>query len=217
LAIVTGDDGINFDDLWTVAGDVAPRRFNGRTKDFGLNYVWGIVEGNGTPPDGAMWLTYNMNKEDIWVCRVPVPLTNRVDDPVHDAFNDIDPSACVTDWNIYNPRWCPVSIVELPSPEDRSLELGDQDPYDYAKAERILPESRRVTISFKLMACQSDNGELHIEVVGSRGNVPVRLFLMSDGWIKAKDGFHLRQVRPTRQTPGTSVPSPSTAQKMSTR
>ena len=53
LALVTGD-GRQFDHLSLVNGEVPPRRFIGRFKDFGLNYVRGIAEGNGVPPDGDM-------------------------------------------------------------------------------------------------------------------------------------------------------------------
>ena len=74
LAVVTGEDGITFDHLLCVNGEVPPRRFIGTYKDFGQNYVRGIAEGNGTPPDGGLWVTYSMNKEDIWVSRVPVPV-----------------------------------------------------------------------------------------------------------------------------------------------
>ena len=80
LAVVTGEDGINYDDMLCVDGEVPPRRFMGAYKDFGQNYVRGIAEGNGAPPDGALWVAYSMNKEDIWVSRVPVPVRSRVDE-----------------------------------------------------------------------------------------------------------------------------------------
>ena len=65
LAIVTGDDGILFDTLLLVHGEVPPRRFEGKYKDHGPQYVRGIAEGNGTPPGNDMWITYSGNKEDI--------------------------------------------------------------------------------------------------------------------------------------------------------
>jgi hypothetical protein len=67
LIVISGDDGIIFDDMLLVQGEVPPRRFFGRWKDFGPCYVRGIVEGNGNPPGNDMWLTYSMNKEDIWI------------------------------------------------------------------------------------------------------------------------------------------------------
>ncbi|MCP4642747.1 MAG: hypothetical protein GY851_20035, partial [bacterium] len=57
LVMVTGDDGIIFDNMLLVHGEVPPRRFFGRWKDYGPQYVRGIIEGNGTPPEDAMWIT----------------------------------------------------------------------------------------------------------------------------------------------------------------
>src|SRR5581483_6466535 len=81
LAVVSGDDGITFDHMLLVEGDVYPRRYMGRAKDFGFQYTRGISEGNGTPPGTDMWLTYS-TKEDIWVARVPVPIRGTVEGPV---------------------------------------------------------------------------------------------------------------------------------------
>jgi len=195
LAVVTSADGINFDNLLTVTGEVPPRRFNGAYKDFGPSYVRGIVEGNGTPPDGAMWVTYSMSKEDIWVSRIPVPIRRRADDPVYDTFNELDPGGIVTDWNIYSPKWAQVSVVECPSKDDKSLELQDQDPHDYAKAERVFPESSKVTTKFRVLAKQSDAGQLHIEITDHKGGAPVRLVFDSDGRIKARTGGNLVSVK----------------------
>src|SRR5262249_17767748 len=50
LAIVTGDDGIKFDNLLYVQGEVPPRRFAGRAKDFGSQYNRVVEEGNGATP-----------------------------------------------------------------------------------------------------------------------------------------------------------------------
>ena len=70
LAIVTSDDGLHFDDLRALVTQVPPQRYAGRFKNPGPQYVRGLEEGSS--PDGALWLTYSMNKEDIWVARVPV-------------------------------------------------------------------------------------------------------------------------------------------------
>ena len=50
LMIVTGEDGILFDNKIVVNGEVPGRRFRGRWKDVGNHYVRGIVEGTGDPP-----------------------------------------------------------------------------------------------------------------------------------------------------------------------
>ncbi len=67
LITITSDDGIIFDDMLLVQGEVPPRRFYGRWKDFGPCYTRGIPEGNGNPPGNDMWVTYSMNKEDMWI------------------------------------------------------------------------------------------------------------------------------------------------------
>jgi len=187
LAIISGD-GLNFDNLLTVVGEVAPCKYRGYSKDFGLNYVRGIVEGNGQPPDGDLWVTYSMNKEDIWVSRVPVPIRGHISEDVNDNFNDISINGPVTNWNIYSPKWAEVSVVEIPSTKNKSLKLSDKDPYDYAKAERIFPESKRVSISMKVLAKQTDYGQLQIETADSKGIVPARIVFDSDGYLKVKHG-----------------------------
>jgi hypothetical protein len=70
LAVVTSDDGLQFDDLRCIVGEVPPMRYAGRFKDLGPQYVRGLEVGDA--PDGALWLAYSMNKEDIYVARVPV-------------------------------------------------------------------------------------------------------------------------------------------------
>ena len=194
LAVVTGDDGINFDGLLCVNGEVPPRRFIGTYKDFGQNYVRGIAEGNGTPPDGGLWVAYSMNKEDIWVSRLPVPVRCRADEAVDDTFDDLEVGGIVRDWNVYSPRWAPVSVVAYPSAEDKSLELRDYDPYDYAKAERVFPESARVTIEFKVTSKHVGVGQLQVEVVDRKGSLAVRLVFDADGMIKVKGAGHLGGV-----------------------
>jgi len=194
LALVTGDDGLTFDHLLLVNGEVPPRRFAGLYKDFGLNYVRGIVEGNGSPPDGDIWITYSVNKEDIWVSRIPIPVRYRVDAPVDDTFDNMLPGGEVVDWNIYSPRWAPVSVVDFPGGGRRSLELRDADPYDYARAERVFPESSRVAVSTRILARQADKGQLFIEVVDGRGQAAVRLVFDADGRIRARNASEFGPV-----------------------
>jgi len=91
----------------------------------------------------------------------------------------------VPDWNIYRPQWAPVAVANFPSSGNRSLELQDKDPYDYAKAVRVFPESKQVSIRFRAYAKQSDTGELHIEVNGAQGSRPVRLLFAEGGKLKA--------------------------------
>lgn len=188
LAVVTSDDGVVFGDMLLINGEVPPRRFFGRAKDFGVQYVRGISEGNGTPPGNDLWVTYSGNKEDMWVSRVPLPIRHRVDGPVHDSFDAIEVGGRVPEWNLYRPRWADVGVVAFPSAANRSLRLEDRDPYDYAKAVRVFPEAKVVRIEFGLWAGQADTGKIEIEVLDHAGRRPVRLVFGEDGRVRAATG-----------------------------
>jgi hypothetical protein len=188
LAITTGDDGVIFDNMLCVQGEVPPRRFAGRYKDFGPQYNRAVEEGNGKTPGTDLWVTYSMNKEDIWVSRIPIPVRSGVTQPVHDTFDRLDAGGAVTDWNIYSPRWCAVGVVDFPSVANKSLELKDTDPYDHARAVRVFPETKSAIVSFKVHAGEIHAGRLEIDLLDRYGNRPVRLVLSEDGQIKTLNG-----------------------------
>lgn len=186
LAMISSDDGAVFNDLLLVNSEVPARRFYGRWKDFGPCYVRGIVEGNGNPPGDDMWLTYSVNKEDIWVSRVPVKVKYAIKGAVKDDFEKLKPGGSVTDWNIYSPAWAPVSVVDKDG--NRTLQLTDHDPYDYARAIRVFEESEKVNMSFEVTPDQNDQGTLQIEVTDQFGSRPVRIHFDSNGDLVAFDG-----------------------------
>jgi sialidase-like protein len=188
LAIVTGDDGILFDDLLLVHGEVPPRRFFGRWKDYGPQYVRGIAEGNGVPPGNAMWITYSVNKEDMWVSRIPTPVRYSIEGAVAENFDDMESGGEVPDWNIYSPKWAPVGVVDFPNAESKSLELRDEDPYDYAKAVRVFQKGTTAQISFQVCPRQREDGTLEIEILDRYGNRPIQIQFDADGQIKANKG-----------------------------
>lgn len=188
LIVISSDDGIVFDHMLLVQGEVPPRRFMGRWKDFGPCYTRGIVEGNGDPPGNDMWLTYSMNKEDMWVSRIPLPIRYKVEGNVNDDFNNLETGGAIKDWNVYAPKWSPVEVAEFPSAENKSLHLMDEDPYDYARAIRVFQETQRGEIEVKILAKQTENGILEIDVSDRFGNRPVRIKFDNNGHIKAVDG-----------------------------
>ena len=187
LALSASADGLNYNNLLLVNGEVPPIRFGGNYKSFGPQYVRGIEEGNGTPPDGNLWVTYSMNKEDIWVSSIPVPVKDAVSENVSDDFTKVAPGAALKYWNIYSPLLAP---VELGRAKDgaRSLVLKDADPFDYANAERIVPEAQRMTADFILTPAQADYGKLDIEFQDPHGAAAIRLTFDSTGTISAKAG-----------------------------
>ncbi|MGH9666793.1 MAG: hypothetical protein ACRD9L_20410, partial [Bryobacteraceae bacterium] len=178
----------HFDHMLFIAADLSPRRFAGNHKDFGLQYVRGIEEGNGNPPGNDLWVTYSVNKEDIWVSRVPLPVRSAVTKPVRDTFDALAAGGDVPDWNIYSPLWAPVRVAEFPSAGNKSLELQDRDPYDYARAVRVFEESKSPSVTFKVYARQADAGRLEIELMDRFGSHPVALMFTNGGSIQAING-----------------------------
>lgn len=188
LIVESSDDGIIFDNMLLVQGEVPPRRFMGRWKDFGPCYMRGIIEGNGNPPGNDMWLTYSMNKEDIWVSRIPLTIRYKIEGDIFDNFNDMETGGKVTDWNIYAPKWAPVEVADFPGIANKSLLLQDKDPYDYARAIRVFEETNKAEIDVRVFPKQTGNGILEIDVTDQFGIRPVRIRFDADGKIKAVNG-----------------------------
>ena len=134
-----------------------------------------------------MWVTYSMNKDDIWVSRIPLPVRSRVERPVHDTF-DTGATADL-DWNLYCPKWASVKIADFPGAANRSLRIEDGDPCDYSRALRVFPENKQLTVKFKILARQANAGRLEIELLDRHGyRPPVRVYLDDQGRISALDG-----------------------------
>ena len=189
LVVITSDDGRTFSDMACIHGEVPDQRYTGSTRELGPQYVRGISEGNPEHPDDAMWLVYSLNKEDIWVSRVPVPIRTAVSEWVNDSFDgQIPHGAVVNKWNIYTGQWIPVEVVNYPSTVDKSLKLADRDRWDYARAVRVFPRSAQVRVKFEILARRPQNGRMEIEVTGRNGQRPVRINLTEDGRLTAVDG-----------------------------
>lgn len=186
LALSTSKDGIEYTTLNLVHGEITPMRYGGNYKSYGPQYVRGIQEGNGTPPDGDLWVTYSMNKEDMWVSRVPVPVQIEATSHANDNLKEKKSLADLSEWNIYSPRWAPVSLQDVKG--DRWLKLSDKDPFDYAKIERKIPQTSELTVSFKLMAAQTEGGTLHIEFLDKSGVACSRLEMTPEGDFRVKGG-----------------------------
>ncbi len=188
LAISVSENGLDYHNLLLVNGEISTMRYGGNYKSYGPQYVRGILEGNGTPPDGNMWVTYSMNKEDIWVACIPVPIRDRATKPVYDVFSEMQEGEELRYWNIFSPLNAPVRIEKM---EDgiRCLTLKDKDRYDYAKAERLFPASKEMTIKFSMIPAQDHNGLLHIELQDRKGTAAMRLVFDSTGMCKTKAGY----------------------------
>ncbi len=188
LALMLSDDSEVFRGLYAVHGELPDQRFGGYLKNLGPQYVRGIEEGNGTPPDHdrAFYLTYSVNKEDIWFARVPVPVATTASGPVQETFSETAPGTLPAGWNIYSPQWAPVRVVRADDGPGANhvLRLVDEDPYDYARAVKVFPATHGVKLSFRVRAAQA-NARFEIDLLDAAGARPVRLAFEGDGRIRA--------------------------------
>jgi len=177
LCVTTSEDGLAFDAMRLVHGEVPPMRYEGFWKDMGPQYMRGICEGMETPPDGALWITYSVNKEDIWIARIPVPVLG---EERGDLEEDFSSPGALEGWNLYSPAWARAEL------KDNALRLSDGEPCDYCKAERILRPAEKCRISLSLTPGQADRGCLYIEVCSRVGQPAVRLIFRADGVLYAR-------------------------------
>ena len=194
LAISNSDDGLNYTDLLLVHGEITPMRYGGNYKSYGPQYVRGILEGNGDPNDGRIWVTYSMNKEDIWVASIPAPVVDKVDTHPNEVFDQMEAGKELDQWNVYNLLWASAGIEEDGQGE-KWLTLRDKDPFDYARVERVIPESKKLKAVFEIKPEQNDNGLLQIEFQDERGLPAIRLIFDEDGNFKSKSGARFRNIQ----------------------
>jgi hypothetical protein len=194
LVMVHGDDGQEFRDMRVVHGELPPLRYPGKYKDLGAQYMRGLAEwaDDGSFADRqALWLVYSVNKEDIWVSRIPLPVKpDEIAFPTDD-FSKMASGAVVPGWNLYSPKWAPVSVVV--DQGKRCLELRDGDPFDYARAVRVFPESAKISTNVRLKPAQA-NARMEVEFCAADGRRPVRVCLTETGLIQAADGANLRDL-----------------------
>lgn len=193
LAISLSNDGLDYTTLSLVNGEVTPLRHGGQFKSYGPQYTRGIQEGNGTPKDSDLWVTYSNNKEDMWVSRIPVPV--RLNATTHATPIKKDAKLQeLTDWNLYIPRLCPVTL------EDGWFNLADSDPYDYAKVERVIPNTKELEVEFDIEAGQNSFGQLNIEFLDDAGNICSSIIADSTATFRVKGGARfgtlLRNYKP---------------------
>lgn len=193
LALSLSEDGLNYRKLLLVNGEIPPMRYGGNYKSYGPQYVRGIQEGNGVPPDGNLWVSYSMNKEDMWVAKVPLPVADREKENVEERFAVLPEATALAKWNIYSPLWAPVAI-EQDDGGTRFLSLRDRDRYDYAKAERVIKASKQVSVEFAVTAAQETHGQLDIEFADGKGSAFARLTFDSTGVFRAKAGARYRKI-----------------------
>lgn len=187
LALSVSSNGLEYTNLLLVNGEVSPMRYGGNYKSYGPQYIRGILEGNGVPPDHNMWLTYSMNKEDIWVAKVPVPIVDQAPQQANDTFNTLPDQKELVLWNTFSPLWATVQ-VQKEADGIKYLVLKDKDRYDYARAERMIPATKKLLAEFEIMAGQNNHGRLDIEFQDKKGTPFARLTFDSTGTAIFKAG-----------------------------
>lgn len=192
LAISTSTNGLEYTNLLLVNGEIPPMRYGGNYKSYGPQYVRGIEEGNGDPNDQKLWVTYSMNKEDIWISSMPLPVNAAAKEHANDIFTQLPAGRELYNWNIYSPLWAPVKIVTNAS--EKVLRLADKEPYDYAKAERLFPSASKLLVSFSVIPKQADFGSLEIELQDEKGTAAIRLTFDSAGVLNTKAGYRYKTL-----------------------
>jgi len=193
LAISVSTDGLDYTNLLLVHGDITSMRYGGEYKSYGPQYIRGISENNGTPADNKLWLTYSVNKEDIWVSSVPLPVTETPAKHANDVFGEMAEGRELDLWNIYSPMRAPVKIEKMQN-GTRALALMDADPFDYAKATRLIPETKRLRASFSVIAQQNNRGLLDVEFQDKKGTPGIRISFDELGSLRLKAGYRNKNL-----------------------
>lgn len=180
LAMQTGENGVDFDNLMAIVPEISPCRYAGKLKNLGAQYVRGITEANRQPDDQAMWLVYSVNKEDMWICRVPLPAVSEEKEEVFDTLPLMTDEELRNKWNLYVPAW---NSAELQTESDglRGLRITDTDPYNRTRAMRLFRPSEAVKISLKLRAIKIYGSGVRIELQDRKGQTVVNFVLHEDG------------------------------------
>ena len=182
LCVTTSNDGLHFDNMRLVHGEVPPMKYKGFWKDLGPQYMRGIAEGLDQPPDGDLWVTYSVNKEDIWIAHIPVPVVG--EEPEELLNEDFAAEDSLQKWNLYSPKWA--AAHRITENGKSCLRLSDKDPYDYCRVERIFCPAVKNTFTFTAIPRQVQNSCLHIELLDAKGIPAVRLIFRDNGKLYAR-------------------------------
>jgi hypothetical protein len=96
-------------------------------------------------------------------------------------------------WNTCSPEWAKVGIEKM-ADGTKALALNDRDRFDYAYAERVVPESKRLEADFTVVPGQNNTGMLDIEFQDAKGHAAIRLTLDSTGVFYTKAGYRNKNL-----------------------
>lgn len=188
IAVISSDNGRDFDDLLAITPEVSPHKYAGLYKNLGPQYIRGIIEDNPQPEDNALWLCYTVNKEDVWVSRTALPLHGIETNPVKEDFSSYTIGSYIDTWNLYAPMWARVSLTRTEL-EGKCLRLKDSDPYDRARAMRVFPAYEALTVKTRVyLDSKSEASQFTLELQNRHGMAAVRLYFTADGNLVVKNG-----------------------------
>jgi hypothetical protein len=167
LVVVTGEDGTTFRDMRVVQGELPVQRYAGLHRSIGPQYVRGISrwsDDGSRANEPAMWLVYSMNKEDIWVSRVPLPVM-----PDATSFE-----ANTATWNVYRPKWADVRIDG-----DDAVSLHGRDPYDDAVVTHVFPDADAVEVAMEVNVDAGSEADFRIAVRERFGGAAAAAIVLS--------------------------------------
>ncbi len=192
LCLITGEDGVHFKDMRLIHDEVPEKRYAGFWKDYGPQYMRGICEGLTTEDDDPgkdMFITYSVNKEDIWVAKVTVPI---VDETEHVSLDVNDLSR----WNIYEPSWSSVKPCREAN-GDRTgngecLEITDAEPVTRAVVRRALKQEKKKAFEIELIPQPAENKPIVIQLTDAKNIPAVRVIFKNDGFIYVRTTTDVR-------------------------
>ena len=180
IAIVSGEDGLNFADMRAVTGYMSPQRYGGIDKNLGPQYMRGICERNPKAPDGRIHLVYSNNKEDIWISHLPPQTGLEPEKRISERF---DEGGFPARWSVYSPAWAPVRM------EGGAMRLSDCDPYDCARVERRVSESVRGRVSLELeVESVSSAYEIALSLHDELEGAPVEIYINARRELRVRAG-----------------------------
>ena len=175
IAIVTGEDGYHFSNMRALTGRFSPARYGGLDKNPGPQYMRGIAENNPQAPDGRLHLVYSINKEDIWISHLLLPVQDETAASICERFGNEIPGR----WSVYQPHWTRIES------DGEALCIEDREPYDCALVERVLKPSARGEVSLDLSLEEVNPcGEVCVELEDEAGGAAARIQFENEGIVQ---------------------------------
>lgn len=153
LAIVRSTDGVEFSGMRIVQGELPIQRYDGRFRSIGPQYVRGLSQwsDDGSRDEPFTWLVYSMNKEDIWVSRVSLPIGD----------NHVDA--------VYQPKWSSIRL------NGTGVHIECSDPFDHATYTRFV-QSRSASPCVDLIVQSLSRSQIDVDFVADVSRETITLW-----------------------------------------